>query len=230
MVVVLSAGVRGGEECGVVGDTVTFLTVSPSGRSVRSAHSSRRRGGGGRRPPRARTPGPGRAEGAAVVEHLEFEPSGDRAARLVDAVVRAQDAQRRLTARGRVQLGLGATDVAALLYVARAGRSSVTLGELAVWLDVTRAAASMVAKRLAATGHLHRVDDESDGRRRRLALTPRGREAVDEAFGAADREASALVATLDDAVVASVLSTLEQLTTVFDGHGSPESPRARRGA
>lgn len=224
MMVVLSAGVSGGSDCRIDADKVTFLPVSPSCAVVRSAHSSHREvaHGGGYR-------ASARAEGGAVAEHLQFEPSGDRAARLVEAVVHAQDAQRRLTARGRVQLGLGATDIAALQYVARAGRSPVTLGQLADWLDVTRAAASMAAKRLVAAGYLHRVDDESDGRRRWLALTPRGREAIDEAFGAADREASALVAQLDDTVVESVLSTLQQLATVLDPPGGPERTRAPHG-
>jgi len=162
-----------------------------------------------------------------MAEHEGFEPSSGRAARIVDAVVHAQDAQRRLTARGRARLGLGATDVAALQYLARTRDSSVTLAELAAWLDVTRAAASMVSKRLVDAGHLERVEDESDGRRRWLALTPRGREAVEDAFGEADREASALIEVLDDAVIDTVVVTLERLAAVLERPGAPDGMRRR---
>lgn len=162
-----------------------------------------------------------------MTEHSQFQPTAGRAVRVVEAVVQAQDAQRRLTARGRALLGLGGTDVAALQYVARTRESRVTLGDLADWLDVTRAAASMVSKRLVEAGYLQREDDESDGRRRWLALTPRGREAADEAFGEADREATALVDRLDDSVIDTVVEVLGSLTAIFDRDAPPRSKQRR---
>jgi DNA-binding MarR family transcriptional regulator len=164
-----------------------------------------------------------------MAEHLEFEPTGGRAARIVEAVEQAQDAQRKLTARGRAQLGVGGTDIAALQYVARARGTSVTLNELAEWLDVTRAAASMASKRLVEAGYIERVDDESDGRRRWLQLTARGREAIDQAFGEADREATALVDMLEDSVIDSVIETLEKLAAVFE-HPTPQRSKQPRDA
>lgn len=165
-----------------------------------------------------------------MAEHLEFEPTGGRAARIVEAVVHAQDAQRKLTARGRAHLGVGGTDIAVLQYVARSRAHSVTLNELADWLDVTRAAASMASKRLVDAGYLQRVDDHTDGRRRWLALTPLGREAIDEAFGAADREATALVDLLEDSVIDTLVDTLQKMAAVFDQSAPPRRSKQRRDA
>jgi DNA-binding MarR family transcriptional regulator len=151
-----------------------------------------------------------------MAEDAVYEPTAGRVVRIVTAVTRAQDAQRKLTARARTRLGVGTTDIAALQYIARARDSRVTRTELADWLDVTGAAATMVCKRLVDAGYLQRVDDETDGRRRRLDLTSKGREAVDDAFGEADREATALVDLHDDSVVDSVVDTLEKLAAVLD--------------
>ncbi|TDX79051.1 DNA-binding MarR family transcriptional regulator [Rathayibacter sp. PhB151] len=161
-------------------------------------------------------------------EHLRFEPTGNRAARVVEAVEHAQDAQRKLTARGRAQLGIGGTDIAVLQYVARAREHSVTVAELAGWLDLTRAAASMASKRLVEAGYLQRIDDESDGRRRWLALTPRGREAIDDAFGPADREATALVDRLEDSVIDTLIDTLEKMAAVFEQAAPAQRSKQRR--
>jgi len=54
------------------------------------------------------------------------------------------------------------------------GRDGATASELGRRLGVSKQAAGKTIDRLAELGYVERVDDESDGRRKLVRLTPRG--------------------------------------------------------
>lgn len=90
----------------------------------------------------------------------------------------------------------------------------------------------MASERLVEAGCLQRVDDESDGCRRRPALTPQGREAIGDAFGPADREATALVDLLEDSLIDTLLDTLvdtlEKTAAVVEQAAPAQRSKQRR--
>jgi DNA-binding MarR family transcriptional regulator len=54
------------------------------------------------------------------------------------------------------------------------GRDGVTASELGRRMDISKQAAGKTVDRLHNLGYVERVDDESDGRRKLVRLTPRG--------------------------------------------------------
>jgi len=58
------------------------------------------------------------------------------------------------------------------------GRNGATASELGRRLGISKQAAGKTVDRLAALGYVERVDDEADGRRKLLRLTPRGVDAL----------------------------------------------------
>jgi DNA-binding MarR family transcriptional regulator len=84
-------------------------------------------------------------------------------------------------------------------------------GELAAFTMVTTGAMSKRLDRLEAAGLLTRRPSAVDGRGRVVALTPAGRELIDEAFTAHMRNEQRLLAELDPAEAEG----LERLLTVW---------------
>src|SRR2546429_4254657 len=58
------------------------------------------------------------------------------------------------------------------------GRDGATASELGRRLGISKQAAGKTVDRLAALGYVERVDDESDGRRKLIRLTPHGVDAL----------------------------------------------------
>lgn len=100
---------------------------------------------------------------------------------LLDLVVVAQLAGAALTERARERLGgrghPGLRTSHGYLFQ-HLVEGPITIGELAMRMDVTQQAASKAVAELADLGYVERIADPADGRVRRVGLTARGRSAV----------------------------------------------------
>lgn len=100
-----------------------------------------------------------------------------------------------------------------------------TIGEMARAQGVSPQAISQMADELIALGYVERRADVADGRRRRLALTPRGREMV-EATRAARRVVEASLARrIGRARLDAAAATMREAIAIL---GGAEAIRARR--
>jgi DNA-binding MarR family transcriptional regulator len=107
--------------------------------------------------------------------------------------------------------GFGHATGRQLQALARLPRDGMTMGELAAFLKVTGAAASVLAERLVAQGLAARHADPGDRRVVRLAPTPEGM-AVAERYRENQRRAvAALLDRLSDAQVTAWLDIMETL-------------------
>ena len=99
-----------------------------------------------------------------------------------------------------------------------------TVGELAVKLGVTQQAASKIAAELERMGYVERLSDAGDSRVRRIALTRRGREAIQ-----ASRQArKALEAEMAQLVGPEALHTARAVLATLVSHlGATEAVASR---
>lgn len=121
-----------------------------------------------------------------------------------------------VNARTLEELGISASQLSTLLYVAKNPRCSMT--DVAAVLDVAKSAASGMLRRMELAGLVRREPNPRDARGSLLALTPRGeeirarslpvirrlQEQLTEGFDASDRETifrflNAVVDRYDDA-------------------------------
>ena len=117
--------------------------------------------------------------------------------------------------------GFGQATGRQLQALARLPRDGMTMGELAAFLKVTGAAASVLAERLVTQGLAARQSDPGDRRVVRLAPIPEGI-AVAERYRDNQRHAvAALLERLSDAQVAAWLDIMEALAA-----GGEPAPRA----
>jgi len=119
--------------------------------------------------------------------------------------------------------GFGQATSRQLQALARLPLEGMTMGELAAFLKVTGAAASVLADRLVAQGLAVRHPDPGDRRVVRLAPTSEGM-AVAERYRDSQRHAvAALLDRLSDGQVAAWLDIMEALAA---GHESVQSAAA----
>lgn len=112
-----------------------------------------------------------------------------------------------------------------VLIVLRHG--SVSMRELSKELDVSESATTAVTERLVRQGFVVRLDDPSDRRIVRLALSDAGTELVEKLHEAAQRHTAALLAVLSDEQLGqfvSIMETLEAATAA--GAAAPSTPSA----
>ena len=119
-----------------------------------------------------------------------------------------------------LQAGLGQATGRQLQALARLPQEGMTMGELAAFLKVTGAAASVLAERLVGQGLAVRHADPADRRVVRLAPTPDGM-AVAERYR--DNQRRGVAALLDRLVDAQVAAWLDVMETLAAGE-SPGSP------
>jgi DNA-binding MarR family transcriptional regulator len=106
--------------------------------------------------------------------------------------------------------GLGEGDFDVLASLRRTGEPfELPAGELARHTMVTTGAMTKRVDRLVAAGLVTRRPDASDGRGRRIALTPRGRDLIDAAFTDHMANEQRLVALLPDADRAALARILK---------------------
>lgn len=116
--------------------------------------------------------------------------------------------------------GLGEGDFDVLASLRRTGEPfELPAGELARHTMVTTGAMTKRVDRLAAAGLVTRRPDASDGRGRRIALTPRGRDLIDAAFTDHMANEQRLVALLPDADRAALARILKGWLARLDDEG-----------
>jgi MarR family transcriptional regulator, transcriptional regulator for hemolysin len=119
-----------------------------------------------------------------------------------------------------LQAGLRGVTGRQLQALARLPRDGMTMGELAAFLKVTGAAASVLAERLVAQGLAARHADPGDRRVVRLAPTPEGMAVAERYRDNQRRAVAALLDRLSDAQVAAWLDVMETLAA-----GGEPAPR-----
>jgi len=87
-----------------------------------------------------------------------------------------------LTGRFADSLGIGGTDLRALVFVARAG-GEATPKRTAEFLELSTGATTSVLDRVAAAGLIARAPHPTDRRSIRLVLSPAGAEAIERIYG-----------------------------------------------
>jgi DNA-binding MarR family transcriptional regulator len=112
--------------------------------------------------------------------------------------------------------GFGQATGRQLQAVARLPADGMTMGELAAFLRVTGAAASVLADRLVALGLAVRRSDPEDRRVVRLAPTPAGMAVAEQYRENQRRAVGALLDRLSDAQAIAWLDILETLAAGAD--------------
>jgi len=114
-----------------------------------------------------------------------------------------------------VEFGVTGAQLEVLRQLALAdGRS--TTSALARELAVDPAAVTRVVAGLERLALVSREDDERDGRRRPVLLTPAGRAMMVDLHAGMHARESALTAAIDEASIASALRVLQTIRGVFD--------------
>lgn len=138
-------------------------------------------------------------------ESLSPESNGNTTATIRLALFAFNHAHRVFLDTAAQQLGVGTTDLDALLQLAQ--DEPVTPGQLRAHLQLTTGAITAVTDRLDAAGYLTRLQHPTDRRSLLLVLTPTGRNAVHDVLTRYD----ALITTLPDAAM-----TLRHLKSLAD--------------
>ncbi|MGH3191181.1 MAG: MarR family winged helix-turn-helix transcriptional regulator [Streptosporangiaceae bacterium] len=120
--------------------------------------------------------------------------------------------------------GFGQATGRQLQALARLPEDGMTMGELAAFLKVTGAAASVLAERLVAQGLAVRHSDPCDRRVVLLAPTPEGMAVAQRYRDNQRRAVAVLLDRLSDAQVAAWLDIMETLAA--DGEPAPRAAAA----
>jgi DNA-binding MarR family transcriptional regulator len=141
-------------------------------------------------------------------------------ASLICGLALNEDVMRRLKDRGHGDLRFSHGFVVQHLV-----EGPVAVGELARRMGVSQQAASKVTAELESLGYLERSSDPSDGRVRRVGLSKRGREAIEDTRAARAEVAELLAERLGTRRV----NTLRRgLLDALEAAGGMEAVRARR--
>jgi DNA-binding MarR family transcriptional regulator len=133
--------------------------------------------------------------------------------RILDAARRLYAATERFDAAAARQLG---TDRTALRAMNAMERGEVTPTALGAELGLTSGSVTALVDRLERAGHVARVADPDDRRRRAVALTPEARAAADPLYARLGVEIGAAFATLDPPAREAAREALETLARAFD--------------
>jgi DNA-binding MarR family transcriptional regulator len=117
-------------------------------------------------------------------------------------------------ARNRIERalpeGLSQAQFDLLVHLARHGREE-NPAALAAAFQVTKGAITNALQRLAAQGCIRIADDESDGRRKRVSITPAGYAVLDQAVAATRPTMEALRTRFGETEFAAALPFLSAL-------------------
>jgi DNA-binding MarR family transcriptional regulator len=110
---------------------------------------------------------------------------------------------------------LHATDVTAMAVLAASG-GELTAGDLARELELSSGATTRLVDRLERLGHLARVTDPDDRRRRRVSVTPTASATAGAYFGQLGARVEQVLATFDEDERAVIERFLGALTDAMD--------------
>lgn len=131
----------------------------------------------------------------------------DRVRPLERALHRAGESERRLRQAAADRLGLGITDLDALLLLDEAG--PLTAGRIAEALAITTGAVTGLVDRLERAGWVQRTRHETDRRQVFVELSPARRDAVDAHRALRERLLVEALAIADDAALAASVGLIE---------------------
>jgi DNA-binding MarR family transcriptional regulator len=107
------------------------------------------------------------------------------------------------------------TDVTAMAVLAASG-TPMTAGELAARMQLSSGATTRLVDRLEAVGHLARVTDPGDRRRRLVSVTPTARTTAGAYFGQLGARVDEVLASFDDGERAVIERFLERLVDAME--------------
>lgn len=143
----------------------------------------------------------------------------------VNAVMTASRVLVAVIAASVEEVGSAVTVPQLRVLVMAAGRSPLTLGNVAEGLDVHPSNATRTCDRLVGAGLLNRRDDPDDRRQLQLTLTPKGRRMVDSVLEHRRAAVERIVAQMPPRVAAQLGTALAEF--VVAAGGCPTNLRSR---
>lgn len=140
------------------------------------------------------------------------------AVRVMDALFRWREAERRVSEASRRFMRLGDTDMKALRFaivMADQGRH-VTAGDLARHLGISTASTTKLLDRLEHAGHIRRTPHPTDRRALAIVVTEDTRVAAEATVGREQARRFRVAAALDPARRAAVIDFLEALSATSE--------------
>jgi len=135
---------------------------------------------------------------------------------LTERLIELRPAMKRLLGAGmyrELAEELHSVTIHQLTALAHLKGRSITMRELARYLDVSESSATAVTDRLVRQGLVERGSDPSDRRVVRLALSPSGTTLVERLETAASSKTAELVSVLTDTQLEQLVDILETLAT-----------------
>ena len=96
----------------------------------------------------------------------------------------------------------------------------ITVTQLAQRLSISNPAASKMLRGLEEKGYIERLPDPEDRRITYIALSPEGRQVLDQARRQADRKASRLVAQMGEKEMEELLRLTRKLASLMEEEGN----------
>lgn len=168
----------------------------------------------------------------SLVERGELSPADlAQISRLMNAMGRLRDAERRISEASATYMRLNQTDMRALHYLIVCGNSGTvaTPSGIAQHLKISTASTTKLLDRLEKAGHVRREPHPSDRRALAIAITPQTRQAAMESVGRLQARRVRAAARLSPAERETVIAFLADMADEIDmkhaswGHpGSPE--------
>jgi DNA-binding MarR family transcriptional regulator len=152
------------------------------------------------------------------------EPAPPAGGGVLAAIHAMQDAEALFRARLRKKLGIGASELAAVQFLARLELrgSDARPVDVAAHLGISTSAISPVVARLEGRGYVVRRPDPADGRGVRLTLTPAVHAAVQAAAGGGRLGPLTQIASLSDAESRRLVVLLTGVTSGYDDGAGPD--------
>lgn len=118
------------------------------------------------------------------------------------------------------QDGLSMPQIYTLMYLYHEGE--VHISEIAVLMDVGRAAASQLVERLVQQGLVERVDDKSDRRAKKIRLKPKSLRLIEKGLGVQRQQMGELMGLLSPEQLRTVQKAFRYLIEAMQKHGLPK--------
>lgn len=149
--------------------------------------------------------------------------------RVMDAMFRWREAERRVTEASHRYMRLGETDMKALrLMIVKGDQGEhVTARDISEHLGISSAATTKLLDRLEAGGHVHRTRHPTDRRAIAVVITPETRKAAELTIGREHVRRFRVAAMLTPAEREIVIRFLEALSATTEDEWSEIHPDSR---
>lgn len=146
----------------------------------------------------------------------------DEAKAVVDAIQAYELAESALQRRVRLELGVGASDLAALRFIRQRELAGcpARVRDLQQRFGASSGAATSITDRLRAAGLIAKPHDDRDGRVRVLTLTPTATERLRTLVGESPRLVDELLASVSTTESQRLVDLLQALTEIMEATAS----------